>query len=171
LERKAKPKGGRLSTNCQPITRSTWIISSHFPSHFKPQADPSLHDGFIRMILQHCRNREALLQILGILVVSRRPLMLSEIVDITSVSKDIASVTLCQVNPLVHISSFLDSQWGIRFGSFGSFLTTRHRSGEFFINTDAQHMYLTLRCLEALKDGERYAKRFSLQTCRLHTLV
>jgi hypothetical protein len=147
-------------------------MSSHFLPYTKLQADLSLHDGFIRMILQHCRNRKALLQILGILAVSRRPLMLSEVVGMTSVSKDIASVTLCQVNPLVHISSsFLDSQWGIRFGSFRSFLTTRHRSGEFFINIDAQHMYLTLRCLEALKDGERYAKRFSLQTCRLQTLV
>ena len=89
---------------------------------------------------------------------SRRPLTFSEIVDITNLSQNVVDMTLCQINPLVHMcSSFFDSQWGIRFDSFLSFLTTRRRAGDFFIDISAQHARLTLRCLEALKDEARYA--------------
>jgi hypothetical protein len=118
----------------------------------------SQHDRLIRQLLDNCRSKKDLLLILGVLVVSRRPLILSEVVDITGLSEQIVSTTLCQVNPLVHMcSSSLDSQWGIRFDSFASFLTTRRRAGDFFINISAQHTRLTMRCLEVLKDEERYA--------------
>jgi hypothetical protein len=124
----------------------------------------------IRRILDNCRSKE-LLPILGVLIVSRRPLMLSEVVDITRLPRDIVSRTLRQVNPLVHrCSSSLDSQWCIRFDSLGSFLTTRRRAGDFFIDISAQHMRLTLRCLEALKDTERCA-HYSSSLCHPSTLV
>jgi hypothetical protein len=85
--------------------------------------------------------------------------MLSEVVDICGLPEAIVSTTLCAVNPLVHMSSsFLDNQWCIRFDSFASFLTTRRRAGEFFIDLIAQHKHLTLRCLAALKDDKRYVE-------------